>query len=165
MEVKQCSKCKEVKPLSKFNRRLNRKGINVGTSYCSLCVKKGARQWKLDNPEKHNKWRKNNYQKNKEEIKKENKEYYLNNIERYKENAFNYYAKHNDGRYHVYLLPEEHYCGYTNNVFRREIEHRSTLGRITEGMEVVMSFDTRKEALIYESMFHTLGWYGAKENP
>ena len=162
MKSKQCTKCKETKSLDKFNKRLNTAGINIGTSYCNLCIRIGAKKWVVENPERRQATRKANYEKNKEHIKKVNKQFRLDNLELYKKTHTLYYSKHNDGLIHVYFLPEEHYCGVTNNLFRREIEHRCNFKRITLGMETVMSFKNRKEAKLMEAHFHALGWYGKR---
>ena len=143
IESKQCSKCKVVKPYSEFYKS---KDTKLGlSSKCKKCYKVALSiNWLKNEKSKYLKDRKNN-------------------PEKYKARAKKYYESTKDGKYHVYLLPEEHYCGQTDSPTYRKLSHKSN-GRYVEDMEVVMSFDTRKEALTYESMFHSLGWYGENNN-
>ena len=72
----QCTKCKEIKDISKFSKRKNsKKGVN---SWCGECYSRLAK------------------------------------------------SKH-DGRYTVYYLPEEHYCGYTKILDRRFETYNSNI--------------------------------------
>ena len=69
------------------------------------------------------------------------------------------YENKKAGKYYVYLLPEEHYCGQTKNLTWRKSHHKCN-NRHIQDIDVVMSFDTRKEAKLMEAHFHALGWYG-----
>ncbi len=66
--------------------------------------------------------------------------------------------------YHVYYLPEEHYVGITNDVAARCSAHRRRYGRITEGFEVLASFERRVDAAWFEVMLHQRGYHGFKQN-
>ena len=50
--MKRCNRCKQEKPLELYNKRLNVKGINVGTSNCKECVHEVSRAWKKAHPER-----------------------------------------------------------------------------------------------------------------
>jgi len=177
-----CTKCKQEKPLTEFRKRLNTKGVNVGTSYCKPCAKISGEEWAKKNPEKVKlsikkaKAKKSEYYKkqnkdwaiaNRERVRRREKQRYYDNIDRYraqarKDSRKRYYGG-KDGLYHVYLLPEEHYCGQTDNPRWRKYQHASN-GKITDGFEIVMSFKTRKDAVKLEGCFHDLGWLGKNAN-
>lgn len=69
-----------------------------------------------------------------------------------------------DGHYSVYILPEEHYAGYTSSVHRRELEHRCGLKRNTSGMRVLYTTKNRDEALELEALLHDEGYAGRHHN-
>ena len=62
--------------------------------------------------------------------------------------------------YFVYYLPEEHYCGHTNDVSSRMARHRH-IGKNTENFKILFTTKTKKEAIYYEALFcSTLGING-----
>ena len=65
-----------------------------------------------------------------------------------------------DGRYYVYLLTEDGYCGQTEQPVIRKAAHK-TNGKNAEKMKLVASFNTREEALKLEAQYHSMGWQGA----
>jgi len=144
-----CTKCKQEKPLTEFGKRLNVKGTNIGTSYCKVCNSKNATKWSYNNLErfkKHQeKW------KSKPTTRVKRNEYQHKRMQLYK-----------DGKFYVYLLPEEYYCGQTDNPYFRKQYHKHAAKRHVDDFEVVMSFDTREDALKLEACFHKLGWLGGK---
>jgi hypothetical protein len=87
MEKKICSKCKEEKEICEFNKKsISNKGIQYYKSRCKLCqseddkIKRDKnpekyKSWYDNNREKRNKWRSEYYQKNKEKILNQNKNY------------------------------------------------------------------------------------------
>jgi hypothetical protein len=134
---KTCTKCKLEKAIIEFCKNKNSKD---GRHYtCKECTNNYRKKW---------------YVKNREALiaygKKDPKR---------KLNAKRFRASKEDGRYHVYLLPEDHYCGQTKNIYFRMLHHKH-VGNHTLDVDVVMSFDTEKQARCYEAMFHDLGWYG-----
>ena len=72
-------------------------------------------------------------------------------------------SKWNDGKYHVYILPEENYCGYTNNVRRRMNQH-SNNGKNTYNYLVVFSSECPIKAHLEETKLHLLGYKGFAKN-
>ena len=86
--MKQCSKCKEWKELSEFNK--NRSNIDGFAYYCRSCTKEENKQWCLNNPDKEKeikkRWRLNNPDKEKER----KKQYRLNNPDKEKERSKQY---------------------------------------------------------------------------
>ena len=97
------------------------------------------------------------YAKNKEAKKAWNKEWYSNDKERskkqHKKNTLPFYV--------MYGLPNEMYCGITNNIYHRMGNHKS-LSRDTEGWFIISTYKTRSEALEAELEQHKLGWLGSK---
>ena len=59
----------------------------------------------------------------------------------------------------VYYLPEEHYIGITNSVYRRMSQHR-WLNRSTEGYEILCYYDRMVDAAALEVKFHQRGYNG-----
>lgn len=148
MEVKQCIDCKIVKPFDEFYNKPERSDGKA--SYCKACHKIRSYKYRAKDPDKHRKSVMKSYYKNREDrLTKMNQ----------------YQKKTEQDFWSVYLLPEEHYAGYTKNPIRRIREHgNKPLNRITDGAEIVMNFKTEKEATDYEAIFHSLGWYGKHEN-
>ena len=130
---KVCTKCKEEKDTSLFGKDSSRKD-NL-KFWCKACCRTAGKKWHYNN---HT---------------------YVKKYERIRANKA--YHQMKDGLYHVYILPEEHYCGQTDNPNWRKNQHTSN-GKITNGFEVIMSFKTRQQALDLESSFHKMGWLGAK---
>jgi hypothetical protein len=82
--TKICKSCKEEKLLDEFFN--NKSGKYGKEPRCKLC-----RKYYLLHDQKEN--RKKYYQKNKEKIKKKNREYELNNVDKTRENHKNYMKK------------------------------------------------------------------------
>lgn len=61
--------------------------------------------------------------------------------------------------YCVYYLPEEHWIGMSKNLKTRLNNHKS-MGRITDGVEVLCYFKRRVDAHLLETMFHQRGYNG-----
>ena len=109
----------------------------------------------------------------KEERKEYNKQWYQNNIERKKQYYLNnkecrnkydeLYCKSLILSYHiVYLLPNHNYVGITNNPYKRMVRHKSKHNRNISNWIELKRFDTREEALVYESQLHSQGYAGGK---
>lgn len=75
-----------------------------------------------------------------------------------KEARREYRRKLKDGKWYVYLLPEEHYVGITNCIKERMRSHK----KITDGYEIIGSYETPAHALMVEAYYHTKGYYGCK---
>lgn len=58
-----------------------------------------------------------------------------------------------------YYLPEEHYIGITRN-FRNRLSKHKTMGKITEGAEIVAYFERSVDAHYLETLFHMRGYRG-----
>ena len=102
-----------------------------------------------------------------------NREWNANNIERIRERRKNWpsynseyqkqWHKNNQSSYYiVYLLPIHNYVGVTNNPTKRMYDHKSIHKRDTTGWIELARFNTREEALEYESIKHTEGYEGKK---
>ena len=69
--------------------------------------------------------------------------------------------------YVIYYLPNEHYCGVSNNPKRRMDQHKA-MGKDIEGWKVLQTAETKIEALAIECEFHLMGMNGhiemSKEN-
>ena len=61
-----------------------------------------------------------------------------------------------DDGYYVYYLPEEHYCGVTNNLYQRESQHRNTANKNTDGMTILFHSMDRNIAAHHEAMFQSV---------
>jgi len=138
--MKVCSRCKVEKDVSFFGKR-KWKGVTSPSAYCKECISANTKEWREENSEYvarrlHNRRPTTRIQE-KQWVAK----------------------KYKDGKYRVYLLPEEHYCGQTEMVEYRIGQHTYS-NKITEGMEIFGSYNTRKEAKLVEAQFHALGWYG-----
>ncbi len=71
------------------------------------------------------------------------------------------FAERNRQTTEVYYLPEEHYIGITHYVPARMSSHRYK-GKITEGYEIIASFERHVDAAMLELMFHQRGYNGYK---
>lgn len=60
-----------------------------------------------------------------------------------------------DGCYYVYYLPEEHYCGRTNCLVSRMIDHRKK-GKNTNNYRVLYSSKDKKDACYHEALFQSV---------
>ena len=63
-----------------------------------------------------------------------------------------------DGRFHVYILPEAHYAGMTNNLKERMRTHKRK--KNVKNYEVVASYDCPKKAHLHETQLHVEGYEG-----
>ena len=95
-----------------------------------------------------------------EAVKKENKRKYEERAAR-EENKVNVF--------YVYLLPNEHYVGYTNDFKRRIKEHQkidtrrdSSKSMDTAGAVILKAFFCPMEAHLYETKQHIKGYKGFK---
>lgn len=59
-----------------------------------------------------------------------------------------------DGCYYVYYLPQEHYCGITNSLVSRMIDHRKK-GKNTDNYRVLYSSKDKKDACYHEALFQS----------
>tara|TARA_R110000744_G_C18935989_1_gene513741 strand:+ start:124 stop:516 length:393 start_codon:yes stop_codon:yes gene_type:complete len=102
---------------------------------------------------------------NKEKLAALNKRWKQDNKEVMKEQKKFYNESLKDNFYTLYYLPEEHYIGVTCRPEMRMKQHRGEFSRITEGYEVVSTFNTKKEALDVERFMHDyLGYNGKNLN-
>jgi hypothetical protein len=76
---------------------------------------------------------------------------YSKNYRKQKENTYPGYS--------VYYIPEEHYVGMSKNVEIR-IQKHSALGKITDGWEVIQSFENPIRAHLMETQLHLIGYNG-----
>jgi len=175
MSKKICTHCKVEKDLELFSKS---KVVKSGrTAKCKECMAEIMRKYAANNREtirannlksyrkhkvKRKQGEKKSYLDNREKRLKSRKEYYIKNKEEIITRVNKYYHSLKDGLFYVYLLPEEHYCGQTDSIVLRERGHRQH-GKLTDNMDVVMSFNTREEAKQLEKAFHKLGWYGENE--
>ena len=129
--MKVCTKCKVEKELSFFSKDSSKR--DKLKCWCKQCSSIPTLKW-------HN--------ENRNRVRETGKIY----------SSKKYYSL-KDGKFHVYLIPEEHYCGQTDNTIWRKHQH-TTDGKITDGFEIFGSYDTRDEAKLVEAQFHALGWFG-----
>lgn len=136
--MKQCKQCGQEKQLTEYYKaNRNTDGLN---GRCKECVKGYAREYihqqYYNNPEKYKEYQKSNHKR------------HIQNL------TLPYHI--------VYLLPDHNYVGVTNKPYFRMINHRSEHNRNTDNWTELKRFNTRKEALIYESQLHSQGYVGAK---
>ncbi len=93
---KQCTKCGETKAFKFFHK--NKASKDDLTSRCKVCIAEQCKNWHINNRERSRLKAKEQTIKHKDRIRNYEKQFRL--------------SKKN-GKYHVYLLPEEHYCGQT----------------------------------------------------
>jgi len=157
---KTCTKCGETKDLSCFNKRFLKDGTNAGTSRCKKCNYEVAQAWKKAHPERTKEQHKKSKLKNIERYRAYDREYKRKNRDKMLESERKWFKEaYSDGKHHVYILPEEHYCGITK-YFNYRLKQHLKHNRIIEGAEIIMSFDKRRHGLKLENCFHRLGWYG-----
>ena len=81
--IKICTKCKTVKPLTEFNKqKRNKDGVR---SDCKVCHNETTKKWRENNPEKIKESSKKYYENNPEKERERNKKYRENNSEKIKE--------------------------------------------------------------------------------
>lgn len=86
--LKQCTKCGELKSITKFNKRTASKdGLR---SQCRDCDRKDKQKWDVDNKQHCLEYSEQYRKQNKQKIKKYNKEYYSKNQEKLKEYSKQY---------------------------------------------------------------------------
>jgi hypothetical protein len=128
-----CKGCDKTKDSSEFYKSSTAKsGLNAK---CKSCVKAYQKEKVAKNPEKYK---------------------YITNKAKAK---FRAKKKRETGGFAVYYLPEHHYIGMTNSLYRRMEQHRKH-GRITEGYEVVGTYSTAIEAHLVETQLHFMGYIG-----
>jgi hypothetical protein len=126
-------------------------------------LKEKHKIWRLKNPDKNKQLSKVWYENHKEYLK----EFFLDPIKKEKRNANQrkYEASikrkarinsRRSGGYFVYYLPNEHYCGITNDLYNREASHRNTAGKNTDGMRVLFHSMDRSIAAHHEAMFQSI---------
>ena len=97
---------------------------------------------------------------NKEKIKARRKAWRDSNKEHISEFNRLYNESQKDELFTVYYLKEDHYVGQTNHMKARMKKHVSHNGRHVEDVEVLGRFETREEALAFESRLHDMGYHG-----
>lgn len=95
----------------------------------------------------------------KEKQAKYNKQWKKDNADKVKANSKKYKESLKDGFYTVYYLKEDHYVGQTISLRRRLGKHKRN-GRHVLDAEVLAKFETREEALAFESRLHDMGYHG-----
>ena len=84
------------------------------------------------------------------------KEYYKNNKEAIKKNKQKWYNIKKLDHWIVYYLPEEHYCGITNDPYHRMKTHDQQQGHNTTGWKVLYCSEDKKDAGYHEGLFQTV---------
>jgi hypothetical protein len=95
--MKKCTKCKEEKQLTEFNKAKNQR--NGLSPWCKECINQNGKDWYLKNKEKHMvyvlEYRKKWDKENKEHIKSYGKEYRQNNKDKIRQREKLYREKNN----------------------------------------------------------------------
>jgi len=149
-DMKVCSKCKVEKDYSAFYKaKANKDGFQ---GYCKECVITSSRKWINANPKK--------YLLNCKKFRVRTPHAYKRQHVKLHQRTWDKYTlpEVQQNKFHVYLIPEEHYCGYSGDIKTRFYTHYKK--RIVKGFELFHSYDTRDEAKLVEAQFHALGWYG-----
>ena len=134
METKKCSKCKEVKSVSEFNKY---KSAKDGLQYkCKLCVKKYHQQHR----ERINKRKKQYREQNKEQIKQYQKQWRKQN-----KGYHNNYQKQRRSTDRVFRLRLNIMCSIRNKAIRKTYGQRSKLNDILglSGEEFKLYFESK----------------------
>jgi predicted GIY-YIG superfamily endonuclease len=138
--MKTCDKCELEKGLAEFSKDGSKKdGLQ---SKCKSCQKEISKQWRFSNPGYN---------------KKKTKQYRLDNPEYNKQ----YMESKKDGLYHVYILPNHNYAGYTSNLYSRMNEHKCQ-DRNTSNYEIAGSFKNKADAIWFEALLHSVGYEGKR---
>ena len=87
-----------------------------------------------------------------------NKQYYLDNLEYFKQQHLQQKQSH----IIVYLLPDHNYVGITDNPYHRMIQHRSEYNRHTDNWIEIARYNDRRLALQHEALLHAQGYEGAR---
>ena len=105
--------------------------------------------------------RKARYLANKDAEQLKMKEYQIANKERIVAKRKEYYNSLTDNFYTLYYLPEEHYVGVSNQPKLRMYHHKAK-GRYIKDVEIVSTFETKRDALDAERYLHDiLGYNGS----
>ena len=120
--TKKCSKCQEVKPVTEFHKRPDRKcGYR---SKCKLCEKKISKQWWENNPEKIKEYAKSWRENNPEQRKLINKKYRLNKPENVKKSHDKWVLKNTDYQKNRRINNKEYFQIYEKTRYRNDINYR-----------------------------------------
>jgi len=86
--------------------------------------------------------------------------YYKSNCKECRsKSAKEYKDSKKDGTYYLYYIPEEHYVGITNYLSARMSKHKH-YNKLTEGFEIICAFKSQKQAHLYETLLHCMGYNG-----
>ena len=136
-----CSCCKKVKPKEGFYKN-KRQRSGYDTSRCKSCIK-------------------DRHAERSEGIKEYRSRYYRDNAEEKKAYARERRKRSRSDKFTVYLLEKEMYVGQTNNLSYRLKQHRASGKNVSKVVELGI-YDTRREALDREAMYHRIGYKGKK---
>ena len=137
----ECSCCKQVKSKDEFYKNKRQKS-GYDSSKCKSCIK-------------------DRHAKRSAEIKSYRARYYRENAEEKKAYAKSKRDRSKSSMFTVYLLEKEMYVGQTNNLEYRLKQHSSMGRNISKVIELGV-FNTRREALDAEAMYHRIGYKGKK---
>ena len=139
-QVKECTECCEVKPLTEFSTNgRSEKGTVLYRSKCKPCrAKIGAERYHSASPSEIE--RRKNYSKN----------YYLEVIKD---------KWYGSKTYYVYYLPQHHYIGMTKHLKQRMHLHYHS-DRFVNDFEIVGEYKTAVEAHLVETQLHYMGYEG-----
>jgi len=127
-QLKQCSRCKEIKPMSEFYKRLSRKSGLM--SHCKDCNKKKVSEWYRQNLEYCKEHYKEYYEINKTKILERSKKYHQQNLKYCKERNRKYY-KINKTKI------QKQKCEY-NRIYQREKRQKNPQFRLNNNMAVAI---------------------------
>jgi hypothetical protein len=126
-------------------------------------LNKRHKEWKLKNADKNKEINKAWYELNKDHVKETSFDPIKKEKHNYNQRKYNKSYKRKasiilrrSGGYFVYYLPEEHYCGITNDLYNRESGHRNTAGKNTDNMQVLFHSMDRSIAAHNEAMFQSV---------
>ena len=120
--MKKCSKCNEVKELTKFS---NSKKAKDGKQYsCKLCANANIKKFRQNNPEYVKAKNKEHHMANPEYYKANNKKWRQNNPEKLKANNKKWKETLDAGVYAIKINDEIVYIGESNHMEQRFYQHR-----------------------------------------
>ncbi len=120
MESKKCSRCKEIKEFSFFNKN---KSENDGRDYyCKICSKAKAANYAKNNNEKIRLLQNIHYKKNKEKISNQRKELRLLNLEKHRLREKKY--RQNNPQL-INAQKKRHYTKHKKKIIKRGVAYKS----------------------------------------